>query len=270
MNLFGLAMSVALAGPGPQPDPEPSTAPPSQSTANSSAPVAAWPGVVPNRPKVKRSTAVGLLIGGAVATAGLTWGGGLLGATKLDDGERDLGRVLPIVGVGPFIATHRVARGSKARRGYTLLGIQQLTAIAIMTAGAVGVHRHRAYDRARGHERQLRQTTTIGMIVAGTGLTLLSYGMTAGFSSSARRLSPRGYGHRFLIPFVGGIAAAPNAPSNVAAVGALTSSALQLAGLGLAIAGSVYAMRRNRGRARVSVVPSVGRGTAALTATVRF
>ena len=229
------------------------------------------PQPLPQAPRIKRSTAYGLLLGGGIATAGLIWIGGMLGASRLDRGtarDREIGRALAIPVVGPFAAASMGTR--KDRAPFIVLGVEQIVATAIMTAGAVGVHQHRVHDRAMGTRRDLKEKTTTQLMLSGVIAAGIFYGVTAGFSAGARESGRPRYGRRFLIPLVGGIAAAPNAPSNLAAVGALTSSALQLASVGVAAAGVAFAVRRRNHKMRLSVAPSIGRGRAQLSATLRF
>ncbi len=269
MNLLGLLLGATLAvhppvsgqGQGQGPAPAPSAAQPP-----------AAPLVTEKQPELERRDAYGMLLAGSLMTAGFVWGPGLVAASKLDSGtanDREVGRVLPVPIVGPFIAANVTNGTKKDKAGYAFVGVAQMIGISLLSVGAVGVHRNRMYDAATGKQRDIKTTTLVGMISGGLVASGLLYGMTVGFSSEVRRTDPR-YGRRFLIPVFGGIAAAPRAPSNMAAVGALTSSALQVAGVGLATAGIVLAVRQSNRKARWAVMPSFGRDHARLTASVRF
>lgn len=223
----------------------------------------------PSAPSMKRATAYSMLLGGGAAMLGLFWAGGMIGAVQLDSGDgrtRSIGAAMAIPLGGPFFAAKQ-ATDRRDRAAYAGLGVEQLAALAVTMAGAIGVAEHLKYDRARGVSRQLRRGTKTAMIVGGIGGAAFVYGMTVGLSGDARRL---GYGRRYLIPVVGGIAVAPRAPTHAIGVGALTSGALQIAGVGIAMTGIAFAMRRKRRESGVTVIPVVGRGHAQLTAALRF
>jgi|GEM_PF-1747198 len=266
MNLLGLLVSMTLAIQPPATGQAQPQAPAPQATV----PTAAPPAVPEKEPIFERKTAYGFLLGGAALTGAMVWSAGLVAASKLDSGEsnnREVGRVLPIPVVGPFIATN--LSDDEDRGLFAVQGLAQMFSLSMMITGAVAVHQHRMHDAATGKEHNVKASTAAGMIGGGLALAILSYGMTVGLTGTHRRLRPT-YGRRFYIPVFGGIAAAPQAPSNTAGVGALTSSAVQMTGVGLAAAGIALMVRRNRRKHRVTLTPSFGRGHAQLNATVRF
>lgn len=266
-----IALAIALSsvlGLSPAAPAAPAPAPTSSEVATEPSP--AVPVVEPARPKVKRRAAAGMVIGGAVVTAGFLGGSALLGAVLLDSGDparQRMGRVLPIPFVGPFLAA---TRASGQRPGpFVALGVEQLLAASILTVGAVTLHRHRAIERDLGERRDLGTSAAVGMVTGGMMATMLTYGMTLGFARErARQGDP--FARRLQIPLVGGFAAAARAPSHVRGFGALTSSTLQLGGVAVTTIGAVVlARKRTRGRP-VAVVPFGDATGVHVSATWRF
>lgn len=262
---FALASILASAAPGETEPAKASGAGASQAESRAGAPQA-------RRPILKRRTAGGMVIGGAVATAGFLGGAALLGAVQLDDEDparRAMGRVLPLPFVGPFIAASR-ARAAREKPGaFVALGVEQLVAASVLTIGAVSLHRHRTLERARGEQRRISSNAAVGMVTGGITATMLTYGLTLGLSRQrAKQGDP--FARRLHIPLVGGFAAAAVAPSHVRAFGALTTSTLQLGGVAVTTIGAVV-LGRKRARGRpVAVVPFGDATGVHVSATWRF
>ncbi len=226
----------------------------------------------PEEPSFKRKTAYGLLLGGAAATLGFVWVGGMIGAAYRDSKnwrDRDVGTTVAIPFAGPFIAARRDGLPVGEKVAFAALGLQQWAAVAVMMAGGIGVSEHRKYERHYGIEHRPDKSTILGLTVAGLAGLTMSYGMTVGFSTGDRRAGGP-YGRQFLVPFVGGFMAAPHAPNNRVAVAAMTSSAVQIASAAAATTGIALAVRRKRLDDRLTVTPSVGREHAFVSATLRF
>lgn len=226
----------------------------------------------PPKPTMERKTAYGMLFGGGAALLGLVWAGGMIGAAYRDGDrhvDRDLGRVMPYPLVGPFMAARRRGIPGRDKFVFGLLGVEQWAAYGITLAGALGVSAHRKYDRYHRIERHASKSTIVALTAGGLAGLVLTYGMSVGFSEGHRRAGGP-YGRQFYVPLVGGIMAAPHAPNNRVAVGALTSSALQIASAGALATGIALSVRRNRRKRHLTVMPSAGRGHAFVTATLRF
>ncbi len=233
-------------------------------------PVPAAQPVVPStpRPKLKRQTARGMLLGGAVGTVGFTWISGLVTGLYLDsadESKRDAGRFMPIPFAGPLIAG---ARGDDEERVIASLGVYQSAAIAILTVGAVSEFRHRQFDRAEGRTRRVDKSTGVLLITQGVMWLGLSYGVTLGLS---RRRAAGGdeFNRRMQAPLVGGILAAPVAPNYTRGYLGLTSSAVQLASATCIALGAVAIAHRRRSQ-RLSILPLPQPDGATITASMRF
>lgn len=224
------------------------------------------------RPKLKRRGAIGMMIGGGIATAGFLWGSALVGANQLDQPDparRSMGRVLPIPFVGPFLAASR-ERPGRARAPFVALGLEQLASAAVLTVGAVSLHRHRMADRAEGVQRRLDPKIGAGLIAGGVSAAMLTYGITLGVARErARQGDP--FARRLQIPVVGGFVAAARAPTHVRGFGALTSSALQIGGLALTGVSAFLLSRNERASRRpVAVVPFGDAQSVHVSAAWRF
>lgn len=246
-SLLGLASVASQAQP---PAPEPASA----------------------QPKLKRRVAVGMTIGGAVATAGFLGGSALIGASLLDAGDdvrRSMGRVLPIPFVGPFLAASRAREAAQKPAPVIALGFEQLVSAAVLTVGAVSLHRHRTLERARGETRRIETKTAVGMTAGGVTMFMLTYGLTLGFNRERARLGDP-YARRMQVPLVGGYLAAAHAPSHVRGFGALTNSTLQLGAAAVTTIGAIALGRERARRRQVAVMPFGDATGVHVTATWRF
>ena len=256
------ALATEPAAAEPTTPVEPPTAP---------VPVATTPSA-PASPGFERKTAYGMLFGGGAATLGLVWAGGMIGAAYRDSRDwrdRDAGTLVAIPIAGPFLAARRQGLPAKERAAFAVLGVEQLAAVAVTMAGAIGVSEHRKYDCDHGIDRHPDKSTIVALTVTGLAGFVMSYSMTVGFSTGDRRAGGP-YGRPLVVPLIGGFMAAPHAPSNRIAVAAMTSSAIQIASVGAAATGIAFAVRRKRRGGRLAVMPSVGPGHAFVAASLRF
>jgi hypothetical protein len=259
---------MALPAQGSAPAPAPA---PTSEVASAAAPE--WAGEESDKPRMKRKTAVRMLIGGSIATVGLLGAGALVAASQLDSknpASRSAGRVMAIPFAGPFLASSRTGSNDRDRAGIAFIGVEQLAAAAIMTVGAVAVHRHRQYDLARGRERELDRSTTLAMGIGGVLGAAAVYGISVAATRRARKRQPNDFGNLHLVPVAGGYLAAPHARSNTSAVLSVASSTLQVAGVAVAAAGLAMGVRRRNRESRVAVLPWASGTQAQVTAVVRF
>ncbi len=241
---------------------------PQTSELNIAAPqVAAQPS--PRRPKLKRKTAQGMLLGGALGTAGMTWISGLVAARYLDSGDaslREAGRLMPIPVAGPIIAAS--ASDDPEQRVVASLGVYQGVSIAILTIGAVSEHRHRQLDRFEGRPRRVDKSSGVLLVTQGIVWLGLSYGMTYGFSADRAKRGDA-FSRRMQVPLVGGFLAAADSPDYTRGFLGLTSSAVQLASAACIAVGATAIARRRRSQ-RLSILPLPQPDGATITASMRF
>jgi len=222
------------------------------------------------RPKLKQRTAQGMVIGGAVGTAVMTWTAGLVAARLLDTPDptrQAMGRRLVLPVAGPALAA---AEGPDDARAIASLSVYQAASIAVLTVGATSLVRRRRYEQARGEWKPASSNT--GALLASQGIVWfgMTWGMTFGFArDKAKRGDP--FSRRMQVPLVGGLLAAPHAPNHTRGYLGLTATALQLSAAALLTTGAVMIARhRKRRRAEVTLLPVPTRGGGQLNAAIRF
>ena len=178
------------------------------------------------------------------------WGGGLLSAALVDQGDRGAGAIaVPVV--GPIVYGARAGDGMLTPMVWA--SAHQAAAITLLTVGSVSLSRHR---RLGYTSPQLSENGGIALIASGALVLTLIAGPTFGFAHRLADNDP--YMRRLQIPIVGGIAAAPEAPSYMAGYLGLTSSAIQLMSVG-AIAYGGYVVANHRKHPNLSLLPMPSR-----------
>lgn len=202
------------------------------------------------QPKLKKRAAEGMVIGGAITTALSTWGIGLVSAVYLDSPDparRRAGQMMPIPVAGPIIAA---AEGDEEMRPLAPLGVYQGAGLALLTVGSISLARHRRDEETR---RQTSQGTGVILITQGVMWLAISWGMTYGFSKS-RADAGDVFSQRLQLPIVGGLLAAPHAPTYTRGYLGLTSTAFQLLSAGAIVSGAVMVASHKR-RRNMSLLP---------------
>ncbi len=220
------------------------------------------------KPKLKHSTARGFVIGGVITTALTVWSGGITAASMLDSDDpavRARGRWLAIPVYGPLAVA---AGGDKRVRPIGSMSVYQGVGIALTSVGAVSLYRHRRIDREEGALRRANTSTGLILITQGMMWLSLSWGMTYGFSRQRAKKGDE-FARRMQVPLVGGILAAPEAPSHTRGYLGLTSSGFQLLSAAAIVSGAVIVSRSRKPR-NLTVLPMPSRDGAGVVAAMRF
>jgi len=217
------------------------------------------------QPKLEKKTAQKMVIGGAVATAVTTWAGGMVAATFLDSSDperRRAGRLMPLPVAGPILAA---ATSDSELRPVATMGVYQGAGLAILTVGAVSLSRHR---RADDHPWRPDKSSGVILITQGVMWLGISWGMTYGFAhENAKAGDP--FAQRLQVPVVGGLLAAPRAPSYTRGYLGLTSSAFQLLSAGAIVFGAT-SIAVDRKRRHMSLLPVPSRDGGQVMFAMRF
>ncbi|MGH1344304.1 MAG: hypothetical protein ACRBN8_22285 [Nannocystales bacterium] len=247
---FLLAASVTMALAVPPPSP-PTSEGPRRKTAE---------------PQLGQDSARGFVVAGAVLTGLSTWSSGMIASRYLDSRnatQQARGRVLPIPFAGPIVAA---AMGTRTQQPIAALGVIQGAGLSFLTIGAVSLARHRRLGHRRG-PLIFNKATGVLALTQGVMWLSVSWGMTFGFSRT-RAKSGDAFARRLQVPIIGGLWAAPIAPSYTRGYLGLTSSAIQIASAAGVVFGAV--MLRKHHKNRLSVMPMPTPEGPRLVASMRF
>lgn len=199
-----------------------------------------------------------LLLGGYAVTARFA-------ASRMDDAtsqaefDSNKGLLVPIV--GPFIAVPDL-ESQNARAAAIFSGVLQTAAATSTIVTSVLMHRHlRRYPKPPSRE------AGIGLLAAGLGTlgaTTLTMGIVGGVA--LRRAPGDPFWRRMLIPVGGGFAAMPETESYSAKWHSAVVGTLQVAAVGLTVAGTAIMLRTRP----LSVTGFPTPGGARISFAVRF